>query len=139
MTDRARVEQLIEEYSIDTVKIGGADYDGIYRGKRLPTDVFLDGLNAKMRDCVHLIFAGEKVRDHEPVANPDVTESVDAVPFRYLSLEALVQIKLTAWRDKDRVHLRDLLDVGLIDSSWPAKYPAELAARLQHLIDNPES
>jgi glutamine synthetase len=44
MTDRAHVEQLIEEHSIDTVKVGGADYDGIYRGKRLPTDVFLDGL-----------------------------------------------------------------------------------------------
>jgi glutamine synthetase len=44
MTDRANVEQLLEAHSIDTVKIGGADFDGIYRGKRLPADVFLDGI-----------------------------------------------------------------------------------------------
>lgn len=42
---RARVQQLIEEDKIDTVKIGGPDFDGIYRGKRLPADVFLDGLD----------------------------------------------------------------------------------------------
>lgn len=41
---RAHVQQLIEERKIDTVKIGGPDYDGVYRGKRLPADVFLDGL-----------------------------------------------------------------------------------------------
>lgn len=101
-------------------------------------DVFLDGPNAKVRDAVHLIFAGEKVREHEPVANPDVTESERADRFQILTLEALVRIKLTAFRDKDRVHLRDLLDVGLIDSSWATKYPPELAARLQQLIDTPD-
>jgi len=35
--------------------------------------------------------------------------------FRVLSLEALVRMKLTSYRDKDRMHLRDMLDVGLID------------------------
>lgn len=54
-----------------------------------------------------------------------------------LGLRALVQIKLTAFRDKDRTHLRDMLDVGLIDASWGQRYPAELAARLQLLIDTP--
>jgi len=44
MSGRARVEQVIAEQSIDTVKVGGPDYDGIYRGKRLPADVFLDGI-----------------------------------------------------------------------------------------------
>ena len=31
-----------------------------------------------------------------------------------------------------------LLGVGLIDATWPARYPPELAARLQHLIDTPD-
>jgi hypothetical protein len=31
-----------------------------------------------------------------------------------------------------------LLDVGLIDASWCRHYPAELAARLQLLVDTPE-
>lgn len=100
--------------------------------------LMLDGENGKARDAVHLIFANEKVRPDEPVANPDVGQSEKAGNFRVLSLEPLVQIKLTAYRDKDRMHLRDLLDVGLIDQSWVPRFPAELAARLQHLIDHPE-
>ncbi|HLX59689.1 MAG TPA: nucleotidyltransferase family protein [Planctomycetota bacterium] len=101
-------------------------------------DIFLDGANAKMRDSVHIIFAGEKVREHESFSNPDVTESVAATPFRFLSLEALVRIKLTAFRDKDRTHLRDLLDVGLIDATWLKRLPAELTERLKLLIETPE-
>jgi len=100
--------------------------------------LMLDGENGKARDAVHLTFANEKVRPDEPVANPDVGLSEKTGNFRVLSLEPLVQIKLTAYRDKDRMHLRDLLDVGLIDQSWVPRFPAELAARLQHLIDHPE-
>ena len=40
-------------------------------------------------------------------------------------------MKLTSFRDKDRTHLRDLIDVGLLDATWPARFPPELAARLQ--------
>jgi hypothetical protein len=54
------------------------------------------------------------------------------------ALRALVQIKLTAFRDKHRTHLRDLLDVGLIDASWYRYDPRELVARLQLLVDTPE-
>src|SRR3954470_24149018 len=53
-------------------------------------DLFLDGAGASPRDAVHVIFANEKVREHEPVANPDVTEAADMGPLRVLSLEALV-------------------------------------------------
>lgn len=55
-----------------------------------------------------------------------------------LKLDALVRMKLTSYRDQDRTHLRDLIDVGLVDESWCAKVPGELAPRLQSLIDNPE-
>ena len=101
-------------------------------------DIFLDGPNAKIRDSVHIVFAGEKVRDHENFSNPDVAESVEAKQYKIVALEALVRIKLTAYRDKDRTHLRDLLEVGLIDAAWMAKLPAELGQRLQALIDTPE-
>jgi hypothetical protein len=90
---------------------------------------------------VHIIFANEKVRAHELAANPDVSEGVDVgggEPFRVLKLEALVRIKLTAWRDKDRTHLRDLIGVGLVDGAWPMQIGGELGARLQQLIDTPE-
>lgn len=100
-------------------------------------DLFFDGIGAKPRDAVHIVFANEKVRTEVALPNPDVTESVAPEDFRVLDLTALVRIKLTAFRDKDRTHLRDLIDVGLIDPTWCTKYPGELAARLQGLIDTP--
>ena len=101
-------------------------------------DLFLDGPEAKARDAVHLVFANEKVRAEELLPNPDVTDSVMTESYRVLSLEALVQIKLTAFRIKDRMHLRDLIDVGLIDSSWVDRYPPQLRERLQSILDTPE-
>jgi hypothetical protein len=50
----------------------------------------------------------------------------------------LVRMKLTSFRDKDRVHLRDLLDVGLVDASWLEQVPTELRSPLNELLDNPE-
>ena len=101
-------------------------------------DMFLDGPGAKARDAVHVLFASERVRPEDPVPAPEITESEANPPFRVLALEALVRMKLTANRRKDQVHLLDMLDVGLIDATWPQRFPPELAARLQHLLDTPE-
>lgn len=101
-------------------------------------DIFLDGPTGKPRDAVHIIFANEKLWSGEPATNPDVSASESAGAYRVLSLEALVQIKLTAFRDKDRMHLRDMIDVGILDESWVKKFPGELGRRLQSLLDNPE-
>lgn len=101
-------------------------------------DVFLDGADGSVRGGVHVIFANEKVRPHEAVPNPDTSESELGDRFQVITLEALVRIKLTAFRDKDRTHLRDLLGVSLIDQTWTARYLPELAERLQLLIDTPD-
>jgi len=101
-------------------------------------DMFLDGPGAGPRDAVHVIFSGEKVRPEYVAVVPDAGESVSFKTYRVLSLEALVRMKLTSYRDKDKTHLRDMLEIGLIDAAWPARYPPELASRLQHLIDTPE-
>ena len=101
-------------------------------------DMFLDGPDAKARDAVHIVFAGEKVRPESPVPSPDVSESEETSAFRVVTLEALVRMKLTAFRDKDRTHLRDLLEVGLIDAGWCDRLPPLLAGRLREILDNPE-
>jgi len=101
-------------------------------------DMFLDGPQAKARDAVHVVFAGEKVRPEYALPAPDVQESEATPTFRLLGLEALVRMKLTSFRDKDRTHLRDLIDVGLIDATWVARLPPQIAPRLQLLLDNPE-
>ncbi|MFM9025718.1 MAG: hypothetical protein ACKON7_10325 [Planctomycetaceae bacterium] len=101
-------------------------------------DMCLDGPDAGPRDAVRVVFAGEKVRPEYVATVPDATESVSFQSYHVLSLEALVRMKLTSFRRKDQVHLLDMLETGLIDARWPTRYPPELAARLQHLIDTPD-
>lgn len=101
-------------------------------------DMFLDGPSAKARDAVHIVFAAEKVRPAYPEAAPDVSESEETGDFQLLTLAALVRMKLTSFRDKDRVHLRDLIGVGLVDNSWLQRVPTALRPRLQELLQNPE-
>jgi hypothetical protein len=48
-------------------------------------------------------------------------------------------MKLTSYRLKDQVHLQDLMGVGLIDASWVARFPGDLGARLQKIVDNPNA
>ena len=130
------VNILIRRTDLETVKTALEQVGFVYR-HAASIDMFLDGPRAKARDAVHIIFAGEKVRPDEPAANPDVTESEPADEYQILTLDALVRIKLTAFRDKDRVHLRDFLDVGLIDATWLERLPLALGQRLQQLLDTP--
>jgi hypothetical protein len=104
----------------------------------LDIDLFIDGPHAKPSDGVHLLFAGEKVRSEHELPNPELGESERAAEFQVVTLLALVRMKLVSWRDKDRTHLRDMIGVGLIDSTWPARLRPPLAERLQQLLDNPD-
>lgn len=108
----------------------------VYRHAR-GIDMFLDGPGAKARDAVHVLFAGEKVRPDDAVPAPDVSEAEDIQQHRTLKLDALVRMKLTAFRRKDQMHLLDMIDVELLDDSWCGRLPTELAVRLKELIDNP--
>lgn len=101
-------------------------------------DMFLDGPEAGARDAVHIIFAEEKVRKEYDVPAPAVQESERAADFQVLTLEALLRMKLTSHRDKDRTHIRDMIGVGLVDATWPARFSPPLGERLQQLLDDPD-
>jgi hypothetical protein len=130
------VDILIRRTDFDAVRVALEAHGFVYRHVA-GIDVFLDGAGTKVGEGVHILFAGERVRPTDPAPIPDVTDSEVAEQFRVISLDALVRTKLIAFRDKDRMHLRDLIDVGLIDPTWPARLPPELGARLQLLFDNP--
>ena len=53
-------------------------------------------------------------------------------------LDRLIVMKLTAFRDKDRTHLRDMIDVGLIDAATVGRLPEPLRGRLEQLLANPD-
>ena len=111
---------------------------GFVRRHAAGVDLFLDGAGGKARDAVRVIFAGEKVRPEYLAPAPDVDESEQTGDFRLVSLRALVRMKLTSFRDRDRVHLRDLVDVGLVDASWPDRFPEILASRLRDILATPD-
>lgn len=131
------VDLVLRRADLEAAKaaLGGAGF--VYR-HAAGLDMFLDGPGAKARDAVHVLFSGEKVRPESVLPVPDVAESEPTERFRVVRLDALVRMKLTSFRDKDRTHLRDMIGVGLIDPTWLDRVPPELAARLQELLDNPE-
>lgn len=98
----------------------------------------VDRADPTARDAVHIVFASEKVHSDSIDVAPDVSESEAADQFRLVTLDALVRMKLTAFRDKDRTHLRDLIEVGLLDNSMLDKLSPELASRLQLILNTPE-
>lgn len=101
-------------------------------------DVFLDGPNAKRCDAVHVLWAGEKPVPDAVEATPALRETQSGDGFSLVPLADLVRMKLISFRDKNRMHLLDLLAVGLIDADWPRQFPPELAQRLQIILDDPE-
>ncbi len=131
------VDILLRRVDLERAKQALAPEGFIYRHSS-GIDMFLDGPGAKARDVVHIIFAGEKVRKEYSISAPDVEESRATPTFQVLSLEALLRMKLTSFRDKDRTHVRDLIDVELVDESWVPRLPPELGQRLQQLLDTPE-
>lgn len=131
------VDILIRRSDFDAAKAALESAGFVYR-RAAGIDLFLDGANANPRDAVHVVFAGEFVRAGEPAPNPDVAESTETDHFRVLNLDALVRIKLTAFRRKDQVHLLDLIGIGLVDQSWTTRLPPPLASRLQQLLDTPD-
>lgn len=78
------------------------------------------------------------IRLHDFEANPDLSSVTRAGDFQTLSFEDLVRMKLNSFCRKDQVHILDMISVGLIDDSWPGKFPEPLRERLQALLDDPD-
>jgi hypothetical protein len=101
----------------------------------LGVGMFLDKKDPNPRHAVHLVWAGEKVRPEYEYPSPPVEDRQTFSPgYHAVSLAGLVLMKLQSNRDQDRVHLRDMIDVGLVDRKLLAQLPPDLAARLEPLL-----
>jgi hypothetical protein len=131
------VDILVRRSDFDQVKIA-LEAVGFFHHNVMGVDCFIDGPDGSPRDAVHLLYAGEKVRETYVAPSAEVTEVVSAEDYDILALDALVRMKLNSFRDKDRTHLRDLISLGLIDATWLPTLHPQHAARLQQLIDDPD-
>jgi hypothetical protein len=127
------VDLLVRRADFERVIEAAQSVGFVYR-KVAGLDLFLDGPRGSARSAIHVVFAGEKVRPDHLLPAPDVTESEPGPEFPVVALEALVRMKLTSFRLRDKVHLLDLVEVGLIDESWCDRFPPELGARLRELV-----
>jgi hypothetical protein len=130
------VDILIRRADFDRAKAALEAAGFVYR-RAAGLDAFLDGPSASPRQGVHLVFANEVVKPGEPAADPGVEESTDLGPIRVATLEALLRIKLTAYRRKDQVHVLDMIEVGLLDATWIGRLPPVLGERLRVLLETP--
>lgn len=136
------VDILVRRADFEKLRAALEEAGFVYRrvsslGRPGQLDLFLDGPQARARDALHIVWAAEKITPDSPEPAPDPADSEETGGFALISLPSLVRMKLTAFRDKDRMHLRDLIEVGLIDRSALANLPATLAERLHTIFDSP--
>ncbi len=111
---------------------------GFHYREILGVTCFLETPESHPRDAIHLLFAGENIKPNDLAPTAAIEERVEAEDYEIVDLEPLVRMKLTSFRTKDRMHLLDMISVGLIGAEWTNKFPTALADRLQQLVDNPE-
>ena len=102
---------------------------------------FVDNPEKQVRriwDGLTLRFANEKVRADNAYPHPDVDQVTRLEDKWVLTLEPLVFTKLVAWRSIDKVHFEDMAEVRLVDRSWAARFPDDLAQRLTQFFDETE-
>jgi hypothetical protein len=110
---------------------------GFHHRKTLALDMFVEHPDASARDAVHVVLVG-KIERAGDNPNPDIEPLSRSNDFQTVQLETLVFMKLNAHRDKDRVHLRDMISLGMIDQTWPKKYQEPLRSRLIDLLNDPD-
>lgn len=106
MTD-PELRALIAERFVDTIKLGGPDLDGVYRGKRVPAQLFLDGLKDGFAQC-DVIFGWDIAEELVPdlkftgweTGYPDVIARPDLTTFRYVPWEVGVASVICDYLDE---------------------------------------
>lgn len=96
--------------------------------------LFVDPEEPSRRSGVHMVWAGMRVRPSYICPAPMLDEGIRSPDgYRVLSLAALVRMKLTSFLDIDRVHIADLLSVGLINDEARSTLPHPLLRRLEQV------
>lgn len=131
------VDIVLNREDMDAAKVALAPAGFIFQ-EVAGVPMFLDGPSGTPRDAVHVVYAGEKVRADYSETAPTVDNFEWIKSMRTLTFPELVRMKLTSHRLKDRVHLQDMISVGLIDETWLDRFSPELRLRLEELLDNPD-
>jgi len=144
----AQVDEAAVRTTLDVdVLVRSADYPalrdamvaaGFHERETAGLAMFTETPDGSARDAVHVVFTGEMVRPGEHDANPDIEPIVRAAGFQTVPFATLVRMKLNSHRLKDRVHLQDMISLGMVDATWLDRLPPALSERLAALLADPD-
>jgi hypothetical protein len=129
------IDIMINRTDLERIKNVAARHGFTFR-HATGVDMLLPPGETKAMNAVHLIYSGEKVRATQVTPNPPVRPeylSIHGVQVAVIPVFDLVQMKLSNNQDIDRVHIRDLDSVGLIDAEVAASLPVALQKRLHEI------
>ena len=93
-------------------------------------------IDAKNGFRFRLVFSGERVRPEQAMPNPPIApekKRIHGKEIMIIPVPDLLRMKLSSYRDKDRVHVRSMDAAGLITPETEGKLSNDLLARLQHV------
>lgn len=99
-------------------------------------DMLLYGETNSARNAVHLLFTGEKVKETQLEAHPGirpVRAGLHGQDCLVIAVVDLVRMKLSSYRDKDRVHVRGMDAAGLITQEVERALNEDLRSRLRYI------
>lgn len=99
--DLAAIAKAVEPFGLQFRHVAGVD-------------MLVQVSEPSVRRAVHLIFSGEKVREEYPEATPAIGRLERLHGVRLVPLADLIRMKLSSFRLKDQMHLKDLEEAGLI-------------------------
>jgi hypothetical protein len=129
------VDLMVRRSDLERIKEAAAK-NGFRFRHAAGVDMLLYGSTESAKNAVHLIFSGEKVRPNQATPNPPILPEKKVIHGRevlVVPVSDLVRMKLSSYRDKDRVHIRSMDAAGLITREVEKGLPDELRSRLQHV------
>ena len=131
------VDILIRRADLEYVKAALAPAGFVYC-QSFGVDMFLDGPEGRPTEAVHIHYEHEPIAPNHSACSPSLNATERLHGVQVLSLAPLLEMYLSGFRTKERMFVRELIDVGLGDQIWTARLSAGLASRLQQLIDTPD-
>ena len=129
------VDLMIHRADLGRVK-QAAEQHGFHFRHSAGLDMLLYGSTDSARNAVRLLFSGERVRPQQVAPNPPidpVEKEIHGHRVFVIRLRDLLVMKLSAFRDKDRVHVRSMDAAGLLTPEVEMELPVDLADRLRHV------
>ena len=127
------VDLMVRRSDLERIKLAAVKHGFRFR-HAAGIDMLVYGDTESAKNAVHLIFSGEKVRPHYSAPTPPIEperKHIHGKEVMVIPVTDLVQMKLTSYQDKDRVHIRSMDAAGLLTHEVEGRLTAELLSRLK--------